>query len=90
MPEDKIKKAINNIKQELKERLAELKSQNKLVEAQRLSARTNYDIEMLQEVGYCKGIENYSRHLSGRLPAEAIYPRLFSQRFSRVRGCSCK
>ncbi|MBI4834546.1 MAG: excinuclease ABC subunit UvrB [Planctomycetes bacterium] len=70
MPEDKIKRSIQSIKDELKVRLAELKKQNKLVEAQRLGARTNYDIEMLLEVGYCKGIENYSRHLSGRKPGE--------------------
>ena len=53
------------IKQELKERLEQFKDQGKLLEAQRLSARTRYDIEMLQEVGYCPGIENYSRPLSG-------------------------
>jgi excinuclease ABC subunit B len=66
MPEDKIKRALKDIKKELEERLSELKKQNKLVEAQRLASRTNYDLEMMKEVGYCKGIENYSRHLSGR------------------------
>jgi excinuclease ABC subunit B len=60
--------AIDDIKLELKERLAQLRSQDKLVEAQRLEARTNYDIEMLQEVGYCTGVENYSRHLQRRAP----------------------
>jgi excinuclease ABC subunit B len=64
--EDKIEKAIVSIKQELAERLKELQSQNKLLEAQRLETRTNYDIEMLKELGYCSGIENYSRPLSGR------------------------
>jgi len=58
--------AIKNIKDELKERLEEFHKQNRLLEAQRLETRTNYDLEMLQEIGYCPGIENYSRHLSGR------------------------
>jgi excinuclease ABC subunit B len=65
---DKLIAAIADIKEELEQRLAELKSQGKLLEAQRLEARTNYDIEMLQEAGYCTGIENYSRHLSRRPP----------------------
>jgi len=60
--------AIESIKDELRERLASLHSANKLVEAQRLESRTRLDIEMLQEVGYCPGIENYSRYLSGRAP----------------------
>lgn len=62
----KLKRAINAIKEELEERLILLKSQNKLVEAQRLEQRTRFDMEMLQEMGYCPGIENYSMHLSGR------------------------
>jgi len=66
--EDKIGKAIVSIKKELAIRLAELTAANKLVEAQRLESRTHYDMEMLKEIGYCNGIENYSRHLSGRLP----------------------
>jgi len=65
---DKLMRAIDSIKQELEERLHELKSQGKLLEASRLEARTNYDIEMLGEAGYCTGVENYSRHLSGRAP----------------------
>jgi excinuclease ABC subunit B len=65
---DKLMAAIVDIEEELRERVAELKSQGKLLEAQRLEARTNYDIEMLREAGYCTGIENYSRHLSRRLP----------------------
>ena len=65
---DKLMAAIEDIKVELEERLTELRSQRKLLEAQRLEARTNYDIEMLQEVGYCTGVENYSRHLQRRAP----------------------
>jgi excinuclease ABC subunit B len=64
----KLMLAIESIKQELAERLTELKQQGKLLEAARLEARTNYDIEMLREAGYCTGVENYSRHLSGRAP----------------------
>lgn len=66
----KLETAIQSIKEELEERLAYFRSQNKLLEAQRLETRTLYDIEMLEEVGYCPGIENYSRHLSGRAPGE--------------------
>jgi excinuclease ABC subunit B len=65
---DKLLAAIEDIKVELDERLKELRSRGKLLEAQRLEARTNYDIEMLQEVGYCAGVENYSRHLQRRAP----------------------
>ncbi|MDD5680717.1 MAG: excinuclease ABC subunit UvrB, partial [Candidatus Omnitrophica bacterium] len=71
--EDKIEKAAVSIKEELKIRLSELIGANKLVEAQRLESRTNYDMEMLKEIGYCNGIENYSRHLSGRLPGSRPY-----------------
>jgi len=67
-PYDKLMAAIEDIKAELEERLKELRIQGKLLEAQRLEARTNYDIEMLQEVGYCTGVENYSRHLQRRAP----------------------
>ena len=66
--QEKLLAAIEDIKVELEERLKELRSQGKLLEAQRLEARTNYDIEMLQEVGYCTGVENYSRHLQRRAP----------------------
>jgi len=72
-PRDKMERAIESIKAELKERLKELRSQGRELEAQRLEQRTNYDIEMLQEMGYCTGIENYSRHLSGRKPGEPPY-----------------
>ncbi len=65
--------AIINIEKELDERLHELRSQNKLLEAQRLESRTNFDIEMMREIGYCSGIENYSRHLSGRAAGEPPY-----------------
>jgi len=67
-PYDKLAAAIDDIKDELQDRLSELRSQGKLLEAQRLEARTDYDIEMLQEVGYCTGVENYSRHLQRRAP----------------------
>ena len=67
---DTILNAIDQIKAELKERLDQLRSANKLVEAQRLEERTRFDIEMMQEMGYCSGIENYSRYLSGRQPGE--------------------
>ncbi len=66
LPEERIEAAVEEIRHELDERLEQLKSQGKLLEAQRLSARTRFDLEMLQEVGYCPGIENYSRPLSGR------------------------
>ncbi|ADL08407.1 excinuclease ABC subunit UvrB [Thermosediminibacter oceani] len=69
-PRDKLEAAIKSIKEELEERLAELRAKGKLLEAARLEQRTNYDIEMLRETGYCKGIENYSRHLTGRKPGE--------------------
>lgn len=70
---EKAAAAITTIKEELKERLAELENENKLVEAQRLEQRTNYDIEMLEEIGFCSGIENYSRHLSQRKPGSRPY-----------------
>jgi len=66
----KLKVAIRAIEEELEERLRFFRSQGKLLEAQRLESRTHYDIEMMEEVGYCTGIENYSRHLSGRKPGE--------------------
>jgi excinuclease ABC subunit B len=68
MPEERIAAAIDSIKQELEERLEQLRNQGKLLEAQRLNARTRFDIEMMLEVGFCPGIENYSRPLSGRPP----------------------
>ena len=70
MPGDRVGSAIESIKAELDQRLAEFRSQGRLLEAQRLQARTMYDLEMIREVGYCSGIENYARHLSG-LPAGA-------------------
>ncbi|MGA3094402.1 MAG: excinuclease ABC subunit UvrB [Dehalococcoidales bacterium] len=68
---DKLQNAIESIKAELVERLAAFKEQGKLLEAARLEARTNYDLEMLQETGFCSGVENYSRHLAGRAPGSA-------------------
>jgi excinuclease ABC subunit B len=70
LPEERIKGAVEAIQEELDQRLKTLKDQGKLLEAQRLAARTRYDMEMLLEVGYCSGIENYSRPLSGRKPGE--------------------
>lgn len=67
-PEEKIKRALVSIEEELEERLEELRSENKLLEAQRLEQRTRYDLEMLAQMGFCSGIENYSRHLAGRKP----------------------
>jgi len=66
----RLQEAIRGIEAELTERLIELRNQDKLLEAQRLESRTRYDIEMLKEIGFCSGIENYSRHLSGRKPGE--------------------
>ena len=70
LPQEKITGALEAIRMEMEERVRELEAQNKLLEAQRLRMRTDYDLEMLREVGYCSGIENYSRHLSGRAPGE--------------------
>src|SRR5215475_13459580 len=72
-PADKLNRALRTIQEELEERIKELESQNKLLEAQRLRMRTEYDLEMLQEMGFCNGIENYSRHLSGRPPGSKPY-----------------
>ncbi len=69
-PRETVLRAIETIKEELRERLAVLTAEGKLVEAQRLEQRTRFDLEMLQELGFCKGIENYSRHLSGAAPGE--------------------
>ena len=69
-PRERVVVAIETIKNELRERLAELVGMGKLVEAQRLEQRTRFDLEMLQEVGHCKGIENYTRHLSGAMPGD--------------------
>jgi excinuclease ABC subunit B len=69
-PEDRMGKALEAIRIELKKQLEELKKQGKEMEAYRLEKKTNYDLEMMEEIGYCNGIENYSRHLSGRAPGE--------------------
>ncbi|MGZ3604760.1 MAG: excinuclease ABC subunit UvrB [Thermodesulfobacteriota bacterium] len=69
-PPERMQKAIQGIREELKERLEWLRAQNRLLEAQRLEQRTRFDLEMLRELGYCQGIENYSRHLTGRSPGE--------------------
>ncbi len=71
--ENKLKSAISTIEAELEERVKYFKDNNKLIEAQRIEERTNFDIEMLIETGFCQGIENYSRHISGRKPGSAPY-----------------
>jgi excinuclease ABC subunit B len=73
MPQEKIEAAIESIKTELEERLHELRSMGKILEAARLEQRTKFDIEMMHEIGYCQGIENYSRHMDGRKPGEPPY-----------------
>ncbi len=73
VPMEKILKAAGAIEEELKERLEYFKSEDKLLEAQRISERTNFDIEMLKETGFCSGVENYSRHLSGLQPGQPPY-----------------
>src|SRR3954452_9374998 len=73
MPEDKVQAAVASIREELDMRVMQLRGDGKLLEAQRLLARTKYDMEMILEVGYCSGIENYSRHLDGRKPGEKPY-----------------
>src|SRR5438128_394617 len=72
-PADKLNRALHTIREELEQRIVDLEAQNKLLEAQRLRMRTEYDLEMLQEMGFCNGIENYSRHLSGRPPVSKPY-----------------
>ena len=73
VPMERILEAATNIEEELQERVAYFKSEDKLLEAQRISERTNFDIEMMKETGFCSGIENYSRHLSGLAPGQPPY-----------------
>ena len=73
MDKENIKRAVNDIEEELDERVKEFKRQDKLLEAQRIAERTNFDIEMLKETGFCSGIENYSRHLAGLAPGQPPY-----------------
>ncbi len=68
---ERLDAAVITIEEELGQRLKEFRGAGKLLEAQRLEAKTKYDLEMLKEIGYCSGIENYSRHLTGRKPGEA-------------------
>ena len=70
IPKEKMELAAQNILEELKEQTAWFKSEDKLLEAQRISERTNFDVEMMRETGFCSGIENYSRHLTGSAPGE--------------------
>ena len=82
-PEDRINLALTNIRSELDSQVRKFKKEDKLVEAQRIEKKTNYDLEMLEETGYCHGIENYSRHMEFRKPGEAPYALLeyFSKNF---------
>lgn len=70
---DKMERALKTIEEEMNKRVAYFKNQNKLIEAQRIQERTNFDMEMMKETGFCQGIENYSRHISGREPGSAPY-----------------
>lgn len=70
---DKMERAIHTIEEELEERIKYFKENNKLIEAQRIEERTNFDMEMMKETGFCQGIENYSRHISGREPGSAPF-----------------
>ena len=70
MPEDRMSEVLRSIREEMDERVMQLRHEGKLLEAQRLLARTKYDLEMIEEVGYCQGVENYSRYMDGRLPGE--------------------
>src|SRR5205823_8669789 len=72
-PEERVKEAITGIEEELKQRLEQLKTEGKILEAERLKARCRYDLDMLREVSYCSGIENYARWFSGRKPGEPPY-----------------
>src|SRR3954471_11690757 len=74
MPEDRFQAAVASIREELDVRVMQLRGEGKLLEAQRLLARTKYDIQLLLEVGVCPGIENYPRHIDGRKPGEKPYP----------------
>ena len=71
--QERMEIAAKSIEAELKVRLAELENDGKLLEAQRLGMRTNYDLEMIREIGFCSGIENYSRHLTGTAPGQPPY-----------------
>ncbi len=82
MPEDQLQKAITDIKAELDTQVLQLRSEGKLLEAQRLLARTKYDVEMIEEVGYCSGVENYSRFFDGREPGERPFTLLDYFRYS--------
>ena len=70
---EKMERAIKSIEEEMKQQVEYFKSQGKLIEAQRIEERTNFDLEMMKETGFCQGIENYSRHISGREPGSAPF-----------------
>ena len=73
MPQEQIKKAADAILAEMKEQVDYFKGEDKLIEAQRIAERTNFDVEMMKETGFCSGIENYSRHLTGLAPGQPPY-----------------
>lgn len=73
VPAEQIRRAADAIEKELEERVCYFKSEDKLLEAQRIAERTNFDVEMLKETGFCSGIENYSRHLAGLAPGQPPY-----------------
>ena len=85
-PKEKLEEAIKDLEEELEQRVKYFEENGKLIEAQRIAQRTRYDIEMLQEIGFCSGVENYSRVLSRRAPGSAPYTlhRLFPEGFSAV------
>jgi excinuclease ABC subunit B len=86
MPEDQLARALRQIREELDARVMQMRHEGKLLEAQRLLARTKYDLEMLEEVGFCNGIENYSRHFDGRQPGERPYTLLDYFDYAPPRG----
>ena len=88
MPEDRIQQTLGNIREEMALQVDFFESRGQIVEAQRLKTRTEYDLEMMEEMGYCPGIENYSRHLAGREAGERpeVLPGLLSRGFSDICG----
>ena len=73
MPQEQIRRAADAILEEMKQQVEYFKSEDKLIEAQRIAERTNFDVEMMKETGFCSGIENYSRHLTGLAPGQPPY-----------------
>jgi excinuclease ABC subunit B len=86
MPEDRMSEVLKSIREEMDERVMHLRHEGKLLEAQRLLARTKYDLEMIEEVGYCQGVENYSRYMDGRMPGERPFTLLDYFDYAPARG----